>query len=62
MEIEFGTPFDTPFESGCFAQETPDEFGNFLGLDSDEVICTFNTKMVIGHPDFIRPTIKWMGN
>lgn len=52
MNITPGTVFSTRLpdgriiESGCVALETPDEHGNFLGLDSDMVEVNFNTQMV----------------
>lgn len=52
MNITPGTVFSTRLpdgriiESDCVALEAPDEHGNFLGLDSDEVEVNFNTRMV----------------
>ena len=53
MTILPGTVFSTKLpdgqllESGCVAQTTPDEFGRFVGLDSDGVEVEFSTQMVL---------------
>jgi hypothetical protein len=54
MDIVKGTKFDTAFpdgeviEEGCIALESPDEDGNFVGLDSEGIRVEFNTVMVKG--------------
>lgn len=55
MNMTPGTVFDTPFESGCVVISTPDDFGNFTGLDSDGRECEFSVVMVLGHPKFKAP-------
>jgi hypothetical protein len=46
FEIEPGQFFDTPFEKGCEAITSPDEYGGFSAYDSDRVICLFNVVMI----------------
>jgi len=41
-----GTRFDTPFESGCVVWSRPDDDGEFLAHDSDNVLCAYNVVMV----------------
>lgn len=58
--LEVGDRFDTPFESGCVVTQLPDPADPrtgtyFLAMDSDGVECEFNTRMVVGHPDFVNP-------
>jgi len=50
-----GTIFDTPFEQGCEVITEPDEQGRFDAYDSERVVCSFCTVMVVGHPDFREP-------
>jgi len=50
-----GTIFDTPFEKECEVITEPDEQGNFDAYDSERVVCSFCTVMVVGHPDFREP-------
>ncbi len=48
-EIRAWVTFDTDFESGCIAFESPDIDGNFEGEDSDGVVVSFSVQMVHGH-------------
>lgn len=48
MVIVKDTVFDTPFESGCVALESPNEFGGFDAVDSEGVVCQFHVAMVVG--------------
>lgn len=41
-----GARFDTPFEAGCVVFSRPDEDGDFLAYDSDNVLCGFAVAMV----------------
>ena len=59
MELEIGTVFNTPFETGCIVTSELTPFKNgrttgssFLALDSEGVECQFSTNMVVGHQDF----------
>lgn len=42
--IQVGVIFDTPFEKGCKVRTEPDANGEFLGLDSDGVECSFSVR------------------
>ena len=53
IEIKPGTMFDTEFEIGCVAIESPDVCGVFDARDSDGNVYPFTTNMVIGHPDHL---------
>jgi hypothetical protein len=52
-EITAGTRFDTDFETGCVALESPDEDGNFDALDHERVTCSFTVTMVRGHACYV---------
>src|SRR4051794_26342336 len=45
-DIKRGTIFDTRAERGCIALTEVDQDGNFDGVDSDNVICSFSPVMV----------------
>lgn len=49
MEIKEGTVFNTPFEKGCVAVSSPDQFGGFVATDSDGVECSYSVAMVCGY-------------
>lgn len=44
--IHVGQSFDTAFERKCVCVTEPDEFGNFEGIDSEGVRCTFSVAMI----------------
>jgi hypothetical protein len=47
IKISKSVSFDTPYERSCTALEDPDQFGNFLGLDSEGRESYFGVDMVI---------------
>jgi len=53
MDISPGTVFSTRFETNCVVVTEPDEYGDFIGKDSQGVECHFSTDMVedIPNPD-----------
>lgn len=53
MEISIGVTFDTDFETGCVALESPDEYGNFDALDHERVTCSFTVTMVRDHACYV---------
>jgi len=42
-------------DAGLAGQDEPDEQGRFDAYDSERVVCSFCTVMVVGHPDFREP-------
>lgn len=44
--IKIGSVFSTPFETGCVALTSPDQYGMFDGRDSDGVTCGYMVTMV----------------
>jgi hypothetical protein len=55
--IRKGQRFDTPFERGCVALESPNSHGSFLALDSDGVRADFHVAMVENVRDVDAATI-----
>ncbi len=47
MKLTIGCKFDTNAERGCICQSLPDRDGNFDGIDSDGVECSFLARQVI---------------
>ena len=52
-QISIGVTFDTDYETGCVALESPDEYGNFDALDHERVECSFTVIMVLGHECYV---------
>jgi hypothetical protein len=52
-QISIGVTFDTDYETGCVALESPDEYGNFDALDHERVTCSFTVVMVVGHECYV---------
>ncbi len=45
--MRIGCKFDTKSERGCICQSLPDRDGNFDGIDSDGVECSFLVRQVV---------------
>jgi hypothetical protein len=42
-----GTVFETEFEGGCVMTTVPDEYGQFMAIDSDGVECGYQINMIL---------------